>query len=385
MKNSSKSSAASPNPVGIPSGGADLVHMQAALALARRGLGLVAPNPAVGCVLVKDGRVIGRGWTQPGGRPHAETEALRRAGAAARGACAYVTLEPCAHHGQTPPCAEALVAAGIARCVVALEDPDPRVDGGGLAHLRAAGVDVVVGPCATAAAELNAGYLSQRQQGRPLVTLKLATTLDGRIATKKGASRWITGEAARARAHVLRARHDAILVGSGTAVLDNPRLDVRLEGLAATSPVRVVLDGRLRLPLTHDLVRRAGQQATWLITRDQADRDRVEAYEAAGVEVMTVGTDSDGRLSLQAALTALGQRGLTRVLVEGGGSVAAGLLRLGLVDRLAWFRAPRVIGGDGLPAVAGFGLVDLAEAPAFTLTDLTRVGNDVLETYDLPA
>jgi len=378
LKNSSKNSAAIPS---ADPTSADLAHMQAALALARRGLGLVAPNPAVGCVLVKDGRVVGRGWTQPGGRPHAETEALRRAGAAARGACAYVTLEPCAHHGQTPPCAEALVAAGIVRCVVALEDPDPRVEGGGLAHLRAAGVDVVVGPCVAEAAELNAGYLSQRRQGRPLVTLKLATTLDGRIATKKGASRWITGEAARARAHVLRANHDAVLVGSSTAVLDNPRLDVRLDGLGDTLPVRVVLDGRLRLPLTHDLVGRARQQATWLITREQADRDRVEAYEAAGVEVMTVGTDSDGRLSLQAALTVLGQRGLTRVLVEGGGAVAAGLLRQGLVDRLAWFRASRIIGGDGLPAVAGFGLEDLAEAPAFALTDLARIGNDVLETY----
>ncbi len=355
--------------------------MQAALALARRGLGQVAPNPAVGCVLVKDGRVVGRGWTQPGGRPHAETEALRRAGEAARGACAYVTLEPCAHHGQTPPCAEALVAAGIVRCVIALEDPDPRVDGGGVAHLRAAGVDVVVGPGAAAAADINAGYLAQRRQGRPLVTLKLATTLDGRIATKNGASQWITGEAARARAHLLRTRHDAVLVGSGTAVLDDPRLDVRLDGLAATSPVRVVLDGRLRLPLTHDLVRRARQQATWLITRDQADRDRVEAYEGAGVEVMTVGTDAEGRLSLKAALEALGRRGITRVLVEGGGGVAAGLLRLGLVDRLAWFRASRVMGGDGLPAVAGFGLENLADAPAFALTDLARIGNDVLETY----
>ncbi|MHA1599955.1 MAG: bifunctional diaminohydroxyphosphoribosylaminopyrimidine deaminase/5-amino-6-(5-phosphoribosylamino)uracil reductase RibD [Alphaproteobacteria bacterium] len=359
----------------------DLAHMQAALALARRGLGLVAPNPAVGCVLVRDGRVVGRGWTQPGGRPHAETEALRRAGSAARGACAYVTLEPCSHHGKTPPCAEALVAAGISRCVVALEDPDPRVDGGGLAHLRTSGIDVVVGPGAAAAADINAGYLVQRRQGRPLVTLKLATTLDGRIATKSGASQWITGEAARARAHLLRACHDAVMVGSGTAVLDNPRLDVRLDGLAATSPVRVVLDGRLRLPLTHDLVRRARQQPTWLITRDQADRDRVEAYEGAGVEVMTVDTDADGRLSLQSALTALGQRGLTRVLVEGGGAVAAGLLRLGLVDRLAWFRSPRVIGGDGLPAIAGFGLVELAEAPAFVLTDLMNVGNDMLETY----
>ena len=356
--------------------------MRAALALARRGLGRVAPNPAVGCVLVKDGRVVGRGWTQPGGRPHAETEALRRAGAAATGACAYITLEPCAHHGKTPPCVEALIAAKIARCVVAVDDPDPRVNGAGLQRLRAAGIEVVVGPEAAAAAELNAGYLMHRQHGRPLITLKLATTLDGRIATKRGASRWITGEAARARAHLLRVQHDAVLVGSGTAILDDPRLDVRLPGLAATSPVRVVLDGRLRLPLTHDLVRRAPEQATWLVTRTGADRDRLYAYQSAGVAIITVDADAAGRLSLTAALRALGQRGLTRVVVEGGGSVAAGLIQRRMVDRLVWFRAPRIMGGDGLPAVAGFGLEELAGAPAFTLTGWSRVGADVLETYE---
>jgi diaminohydroxyphosphoribosylaminopyrimidine deaminase/5-amino-6-(5-phosphoribosylamino)uracil reductase len=227
--------------------------MRAALALARRGLGRVAPNPAVGCVLVKDGRVVGRGWTQAGGRPHAETEALARAGEAARGATAYVTLEPCSHHGKTPPCAESLIAAGISRSVVALEDPDPRVSGSGLTLLREAGIAVDTGLLAEAAAEVNAGYLMRTRTGRPLVTLKLATTLDGRIATRAGESRWITGPLARARAHLLRAESDAVLVGSGTAVTDNPRLDVRLPGLEGRSPLRVLLDGRLRLPLTHDL------------------------------------------------------------------------------------------------------------------------------------
>ena len=183
--------------------------MAAALALARRGLGQVAPNPAVGCVLVRDGRVVGRGWTQPGGRPHAETEALRRAGDAARGATAYVSLEPCSHHGKTPPCCDALIAAGVTRCLIALEDPDPRVAGAGTAALRAAGLEVSVGLLAEAAAEVNAGYLLRQTEGRPLVTLKLATTLDGRIATAEGESRWITGPEARARGHLLRARHDA--------------------------------------------------------------------------------------------------------------------------------------------------------------------------------
>jgi diaminohydroxyphosphoribosylaminopyrimidine deaminase/5-amino-6-(5-phosphoribosylamino)uracil reductase len=355
--------------------------MAAALALAARGLGRVAPNPAVGCVMVKDGRVVGRGWTQPGGRPHAETEALNRAGPAARGACAYVTLEPCAHHGRTPPCAEALIAAGIARCVVALEDPDPRVAGSGLARLRDAGVEVAVGLRGEAAADLNAGYLSVRGQDRPLVTLKLATTLDGRIATKRGDSRWITGPAARARGHLLRARSDAVLIGSGTAVADNPRLDVRLDGLEAAAPLRVVLDGRLRLPLTHDLVTRAKEQPSCLMTHRDGRRDRIEAYQAAGVEVIPIAADDGGNLSIAAALAALAKRGVTRLLVEGGGHVAAAFLRAGLVDRLVWFHAAKVIGGDGVPAVAGFGLEDLAGAPGFALKHSHRIGEDLVESY----
>ncbi len=355
--------------------------MAAALVLAARGLGRVAPNPAVGCVIVKDGRVVGRGWTQSGGRPHAETEALNRAGPAARGACAYVTLEPCAHHGQTPPCAEALIAAGIARCVVALEDPDPRVAGGGLMQLRNAGVEVAVGLAGEAAADLNAGYLSNRGQNRPLVTLKLATTLDGRIATKRGDSRWITGPAARARAHLLRVRADAVLIGSGTAVADNPRLDVRLDGLEAAAPIRVVLDGRLRLPLTHDLVTRAKAQPSWLMTHQDGPLDRIEAYQAAGVEVIPIAADDGGNLSVSAALGAHAKRGVTRLLVEGGGHVAGAFLRAGLVDRLVWFHAAKVIGGDGVPAVAGFGLEDLAGAPGFALKHSHRIGEDLVESY----
>lgn len=365
----------------MPANRQDLEHMRSALLLARRGLGRVAPNPAVGCVLVRKGRVVGRGWTQPGGRPHAETEALRRAGEAARGATAYVSLEPCAHHGQTPPCSEALIAAGIARCVVALEDPDPRVAGGGIAALREAGIAVEAGLLGEEAAALNAGFLLRVAEGRPLVTVKLATTLDGRIATRSGESRWITGEAAREQAHLLRAEHDAVLVGSGTALLDNPRLDVRLPGLEDRLPVRVVLDSHLRLPLTHDLVARAAEQRTLLVTRTGNDPNRQAAFGNAGVEILTVEQDTEGRPALAATLQALGEVGVTRLLVEGGGQVAAALLRDGLADRLVWFRAAKVIGGDGTPAVAGFGLAQLADAPAFERLSVEPAGQDLVETY----
>jgi diaminohydroxyphosphoribosylaminopyrimidine deaminase/5-amino-6-(5-phosphoribosylamino)uracil reductase len=364
---------------------ADAGWMQGALALARRGLGRVAPNPAVGCILVRDGRVLGRGWTQPGGRPHAETEAIARAEAAdpagARGATCYVTLEPCAHHGKTPPCVDALIDAGVARVVTALEDPDPRVAGQGLARMREAGIEVVTGVEAEGATAVNAGYLLMRGQDRPLVTLKAATSLDGRIATHTGESQWITGAAARARGHLLRARHDAVVVGSGTAVADDPALTVRLPGMQAFRPLRVVLDGRLRLPLTHALVRDAGLMPTLLMTRRDVPSDRLQAYREAGVEVAALPSDAHGALSLTAALHELAARGLTRLLVEGGGQLAAGLLRYNLVDRIVWFRSPRVIGGDGLPAIAGFGLHELADTPRFALQATVPVGEDVMETY----
>lgn len=359
----------------------DLNHMRAALALAGRALGRVAPNPAVGCVIAKDGRVLGRGWTQDGGRPHAETEALGRAGAAAEGATAYVTLEPCSHHGKTPPCDQALIAAGITRCVIALEDPDARVAGQGIAHLKAAGVAVETGLCRAEAEDLNAGYLLQRRAGRPLVALKLASTLDGRIATGSGESKWITGEAARARAHLLRARHDAVLVGAGTALADDPRLDVRLPGLESRKPLRVVLDGTPRLPLTHDLVAAAGERPSCLVTGDDLPAAKLQPYRDAGLQVLQVGRDPQGRLDLEAALTALGALGLTRVLVEGGGVLAASLLRAELVERLYWFRAPKLIGAEGRPAISELGLEALAAAPAFERCGVEDLEGDLLETY----
>ena len=355
--------------------------MMAALDLAARGLGRVAPNPAVGCILAKDGRVVGRGWTQPGGRPHAETEALRRSRGQASGSTAYVTLEPCAHHGRTPPCADALIEAGVSRVVAAVEDPDPRVSGKGVRRLREAGLRVDLGLCAAEAKRLNGGFFSRLEKGRPEVTLKLATSQDGRIATHRGHSKWITGALARRRTHLLRSKTDALLVGSGTAVVDNPRLDVRLPGLEDSGPLRVVIDGRLRLPLTHDLVVRGSALPTLLITHDGNPAERLAAYADAGVEILRVPKDDAGHCALPQALKGLADRGVNQVLDEGGGHLAAALLREGLVDRLAWFRAPMVIGGDGVPALASFGIDRLDEAPQFRQSSRLRLAPDMLDLF----
>jgi diaminohydroxyphosphoribosylaminopyrimidine deaminase/5-amino-6-(5-phosphoribosylamino)uracil reductase len=359
----------------------DIGHMRAALALAQRNLGAVWPNPSVGCVLVKDGKVIGRGWTQRGGRPHAETEALARAGSAAAGATAYVSLEPCAHHGQTPPCAEALVVARVSRVVAAVEDPDPRVSGRGLQILGDVGIAVDKGVLAAEAAELNAGFFMRVREGRPLVTLKAATTLDGRIATHRGESQWITGEAARQRAHALRAQHDAILVGVGTALADDPDLTCRLPGLADRSPVRIVVDPRLRLPLTARLVQSARKVPTWFVTFPDAERARRQAFIDCGVELIDVKPVSGDRPDMPAMMKELGKRGITRVLVEGGGRVTGALLGDKLVDRIVWFRAGSIIGGDGTPVSAPFGVDKLNQARQFRRLAVEPCGPDLVEVY----
>lgn len=360
----------------------DRSHMRAALSLARRGLGRTAPNPAVGCLLVRDGTLVGRGWTQPGGRPHAETEALRRAGKAAEGATAYVSLEPCSHQGHTGPCADALIAAGVSRCVIACEDPDPRVSGQGIRRLRAAGMAVNVGLLQEEAQALNRGFITHRLEQRPSVTLKLATSLDGRIALASGESRWITGPEARQRAHLARAEQDAILVGSGTAVADNPRLDVRLPGLEGRRPLRVVLDAALRLPATHDLIVRAGEQPSLILTRPGHGQHQLQALEAEGVEILPLAEcDRDGRPQPDAVLRALAHRSVTNLMIEGGAAVAASFLKAGCVDRLLWFRAGKIIGGDGRPSVEALTLDALSAAPAFKLQQVERLGGDLLETW----
>lgn len=361
-------------------GAEDIAHMRAALSLARRGNGRTWPNPSVGCLIVKDGRVVGRATTAPGGRPHAEPQALAMAGTAARGATAYVTLEPCCFHGRTPPCTDALVAAGVARVVIGVRDPDPRVNGAGLARLSAAGIEVVEGVLADEAAEVVAGFVTRVLHGRPMVTLKLASTLDGRIATRAGESQWITGEPARRMAHALRGRHDAIMVGVGTVLADNPDLTCRIPGFKALPMVRVVADSHLRLPLTSRLVATAAVAPTWVLCRGSADAHRATALEAAGVSVIRTGGSSAG-IDLEAALLALAERGITRLLAEGGAQMAAALLRAGLVDRMAWFHAPSVMGGDGWPAAQAFGVEALTQMPRFRWTGMRAVGADLLSEY----
>jgi diaminohydroxyphosphoribosylaminopyrimidine deaminase/5-amino-6-(5-phosphoribosylamino)uracil reductase len=341
---------------------ADLRFMSLALALGRRGLGRTWPNPAVGAVIVRTdgaaGVVVGRGWTGAGGRPHAETEALSRAGGAARGATMYVTLEPCSHHGKTPPCADAIVAAGVARVVSALEDPDPRVAGRGHARLRAAAIAVDVGLCAEEARAAHAGHVRRVTDGRPHVTLKLAVSADGKAGAAGRTPFAITGDAARARAHLLRAQNDAILVGIGTVLGDDPELTCRLPGMAARSPVRVVLDTALRTPVDSKLVRGAATTPLWIVAgRDVADGP-VRQVQALGAEV--IGVDAEGgRVDLAAALHELGRRGITRLLVEGGPIVAAALVAADLIDEAVLFRSQRIVGADGIDALEGLRLAEL--------------------------
>lgn len=351
--------------------------MDLALALGRRGAGVSAENPAVGCVLVKDGRVVGRGWTQPGGRPHAETEALARAGTGARGATAYATLEPCAHHGRTPPCTDALIEAGVARVIVATVDPDERVIGNGLAALQGGGIDVVTGLFEARAADDLAGYISRQRTGRPSFSLKIATSMDGRIATARGHSKWITGPAARHAGHGLRATHDAILVGIETALADDPSLTCRLPGVAKAM-VRIVLDTRGRLPVASKLVGEAPDHPLWIVAAKDA---AIPAGKSPGVSVINVAREETGRLSLSGLADALGARGLNSVLVEGGGQVAAGFLKARLIDRLYWFRAGMVLGGDARPAIADLDLDRLSDAARWTLAERSTFGDDQLEIY----
>lgn len=354
--------------------------MRAALALARRSLGRTWPNPAVGCVIVRDGRVIARGRTRDGGRPHAEADAIANAHEPLKGATAYVTLEPCAHHGRTPPCADALIAAGVGRVVSALEDPDPRVKGQGHARLAAAGIKVEIGEGAAAAAEINAGFLLRVKEGRPLFHLKIASSLDGRIATGSGESRWITGEAARADGHRLRSLHDAILVGSGTVAADDPELTCRLPGLGAYSPDRIVLDSAVGMSADSKLAATARATPVRLFHAG-APASQAARLREKGIEVIEVPASGEGRVDVAAVAKALGGLGYSSVLIEGGGRIAAAFLKAGLVDRISSYRAGIVLGEDSRSAVGPLAIDRLDFAPRFRLVSSRTVGTDTLETW----
>lgn len=336
--------------------------MALALALARRGLGRVAPNPAVGCVIVdKEGLVAGRGWTQPGGRPHAETQALAQAASRARGATAFVSLEPCAHQGVTGPCASALIAAGVARVVSAATDPDPRVAGKGHEMLREAGIAVLTGVMEGEALALNEGFILRVTQNRPLVTLKIAMSIDGRIATASGQSQWITGEAARAHGHMLRAHSDAILIGAGTALADDPLLTCRIPGLEARTPLRVVAAGRRPFTLPKRLAE----------GKDHG-------------EVLVLGPSLSGgseRPEPAAMLSALSAKGVTRLLIEGGSTISGAFLRASLVDVVYAYRGAALIGADGLAATSPLGATEMAKVARFKLESVFALGDDVVEVF----
>jgi diaminohydroxyphosphoribosylaminopyrimidine deaminase/5-amino-6-(5-phosphoribosylamino)uracil reductase len=359
---------------------ADARFMSLALMLGRRGLGNAWPNPAVGAVVVKDGMVVGRGWTQPGGRPHAEVEALRRAGAAARGATLYATLEPCSHHGKTPPCVDAIMAAGVARVVSALEDPNPKIAGEGHAKLRANGVAVTLGICADEARRAHAGHISRVRNGRPHVTLKLAVSADGKagLAGRKPAA--ITGETARERVQLMRAMNDVVVTGIGTVLADDPQLTCRLPGMESRSPVRVVLDTDLRLPPGSRLAASAARTLDWTFASEAAPQERERALTDLGVEVLRVPAVS-GRLELTAVLRSLAGRGVTRVMVEAGPILSAAFLDADLVDEAALFQSPKAL-GEGIEALEGMPLTALTQSPRLRLVATEQVGTDTLSMYE---
>jgi diaminohydroxyphosphoribosylaminopyrimidine deaminase/5-amino-6-(5-phosphoribosylamino)uracil reductase len=353
--------------------------MALALALGRRGLGHTWPNPAVGAVIVKDGIILGRGWTQQGGRPHAEIEALRHAKKAAQGATMYVTLEPCSHQGKSPPCADAIIRAGIARVVSALEDPNPEVAGKGHERLRAKGIKVDIGLGAAEAHRAHAGHFARVQKARPFVTLKLALSKDDKVGLAGRKPVALTGEEARTRVFQMRSTSDAILVGIGTVLSDNPQLNCRLPGMLERSPVRVVLDARLRLPLATSVVATVSAIPTWVFTSRKPSAIAEEILQQRGCKVFRV-SDQNGKLDLDEVLKVLAEQGITRLMVEGGPRVAAGFVGTDLVDEAVLLRADKTIGADGIDALEGMALSALTETLQSRGSE--RLGADTLETFE---
>jgi diaminohydroxyphosphoribosylaminopyrimidine deaminase/5-amino-6-(5-phosphoribosylamino)uracil reductase len=352
--------------------------MKLALRLAARGAGWVSPNPMVGAVVVKEGQVVGRGYHRRAGAPHAEVEALAAAGAAARGADLYVTLEPCNHQGKTPPCTQAILAAGVRRVIIAARDPNPQVTGGGADFLATRGLDVAMGLMAAEARRLNEAWLHYVNCKRPWVIAKAACSLDGKIATVGGESQWLTGEAARGLGHRLRHRVDAIVVGIGTILADNPQLTTRLPGGRGKDPIRIVLDSRLRLPLTARLLKLDSEALTWVATTSQAPPETIRAFTARGAQVLVLPADA-GRVSLPALLAELGARQVQSLLVEGGAETLGTFFDRRLVNQFYFFYAPKILGGQlALGMVGGQGIVHLGEAHIAKNLSVRRVGGDLL-------
>ena len=350
--------------------------MRAALLHARYALGQTSPNPAVGCVLVNNGALVGRGHTATGGRPHAETTAIQDAGDAAKGATAYVTLEPCSHHGQTPPCVEALIAAGINRVVIAAGDPDPRVSGQGVAKLRDAGVEVTEGVLVAEAEDILKGYLKSRIEGRPFVTVKIASSLDGRIALANGQSKWITGPRTRHFVHLLRSQHDAMLTAMGTVRADNPALTCRLEGYAGRQPLRVISARQNNLSPDFILATSSDQSDVLVYASNPTDQ-KVNDLETKIIAANDLGYP-DPRLMLED----LAKHGITSVMVEAGGRFIASLMAAGVIDRLIWTRSAGLIGGDGLASMASLGLEDLSDGRIFKREETRIIGDDAIEIFN---
>ena len=355
----------------------DIDYMKTALALAERGRGYASPNPMVGAVIVKDGQVVGKGWHEHAGGPHAEVNAIAAAGPAARGATLYVTLEPCNHHGRTPPCTEAVIAAGISRVVIAMADPNPNVAGGGADFLAEKGLRVETGLCEAAAKRLNEFFITHTLTRRPFVTLKCAATLDGYIATKSGDSKWVTGPTARRQVHRMRHAMDAILVGVGTVKADDPSLTARLDEMEGRNPVRIILDSRLSIPEDAKVLRQHPPSDTVIATGEAVDGQKAARIQATGARVLKLPLCNE-RVDLSALLDHLGQTGITSLLVEGGGRVSGSFLSEGRVDKICFFYAPKILAGEGIPMCSGPGPERMASAVALADMKVTHFGDDIL-------
>jgi diaminohydroxyphosphoribosylaminopyrimidine deaminase/5-amino-6-(5-phosphoribosylamino)uracil reductase len=353
--------------------------MSVALSLGRRGLGKTWPNPSVGCVIVRDGIVVGRGLTGKGGRPHAETQALTQAGKRAKGSTVFVTLEPCSHQGQTGSCARALIEAGVNHVVVAIKDNDPRVNGSGVRMLRSAGIKVTTGVLSDEAKSDHNGFLLKNNQSRPKVTLKLATSLDGRIAARTGDSQWITNERSREIVQLQRSHHDAIMIGAGTARNDNPRLTVRNNALSA-NPVRIIISDKINLPIKSKLFTSMKSHPTWIIHGGDTDQKIKKAWTDEGAKLLKT-ENANGKILLKNALINLASEGITSVYCEGGSTLAASLLADNFVDELIIFTAGVIIGGDGLPTVASLGLDNLKDARRLNLLETMTIDGDVMTRW----